>query len=59
MLKKTHKALRKSGKKGIGIKELFEMFPNEESAIKRFGSIRWQNGRHCPALRKHEYQDQA
>lgn len=48
MPKKTHKAPGKSTRRGIGIEKLFEMFPDEESAIKWFEAIRWPNGRHCP-----------
>ena len=48
MPKKKHKAPGKSSRKGIGIEKLFDMFPDEESAIKWFEAIRWPNGRHCP-----------
>ena len=48
MPSKTHKALGRSSRKGIGIEELFDLFPNEESAIKWFEAIRWPSGRHCP-----------
>ncbi len=48
MPSKTHKAPGKSHREGIGIEELFDLFPDEESAIVWFEAIRWPNGRHCP-----------
>ena len=48
MPSKTHKAPGKSHREGIGIEELFDLFPDEESAIGWFEAIRWPNGRHCP-----------
>ena len=37
----------KSFRKGIGIIELLEMFPDDDAAQKWFESIRWPNGRPC------------
>ena len=37
----------KSFRKGIGIIELLEIFPDDESAQQWFESIRWPNGRTC------------
>lgn len=33
---------------GINLLELFDMFPNDESAREWFESIRWKDGRFCP-----------
>ena len=49
MSKRKHKAFGKSDRKGIGVLELLDMFPDEESAKKWFENLRWPNGeRHCP-----------
>ncbi len=48
MSKKKHTAPGKSDREGIGFVELFEMFPDEESAVKWFEKIHWQDGRYCP-----------
>jgi transposase-like protein len=49
MSKRKHKAPGKSSRKGIGVMELLEMFPDEESARKWFENLRWPDGeRHCP-----------
>ena len=49
MSKKKHTAPEKSSRKGIGVVELLDMFPDEESARKWFEDQRWPNGkRHCP-----------
>ena len=37
----------KSFRKGIGIIELLEMFPDYDAAQEWFESIRWPNGRTC------------
>jgi len=42
------KAPGKSHRKGISLVELAEMFPDEDSAVKWFESVRWPDGRHCP-----------
>ena len=48
MSKKKHTAPGKSSRKGIGILELLDMFPDEESAVEWFEKVRWPDGRHCP-----------
>lgn len=48
MSKKKHTAPEKSSRKEIGILELVEMFPDEESTRKWFEEIRWPKGRYCP-----------
>ena len=48
MSKRKYKAPGKSHRKGIGILELLDMFPDEESAVKWFEKVRWPHGRHCP-----------
>ena len=49
MPKKKHTAPGKSDREGIGVLELFEMFPDEESARKWFENLRWFNEEsHCP-----------
>ena len=49
MPKRKHKAPGKSDRKGIGVLELLDMFPDEKSARKWFENQRWPNGeRHCP-----------
>lgn len=49
MSKRKYKAPGKSSRKGIGVMELLEMFPDEESATKWFENQRWPNGeRRCP-----------
>ena len=49
MSKRKHKAPGKSDRKGIGVMELLDMFPDEESARKWFENLRWPNGeRPCP-----------
>ena len=48
MPKKKHKAPGKSHREGIGILELFDLFPDEQTAVKWFEAIRWPNGRNCP-----------
>ena len=44
MSKRKYKAPGKSSRKGIGVMELLEMFPDEESARKWFEDQRWSNG---------------
>ena len=49
MSKRKHKAPGKSDRKGIGVLELLDMFPDEESARRWFENLRWPDGeRHCP-----------
>ena len=49
MPKRKHTAPGKSDRKGIGVMELLDMFPDEESARKWFENLRWPEGeRHCP-----------
>lgn len=48
MSKRKHEAPGRSSRKGIGIRELLEMFPYEESAVRWFEKVRWPDGRHCP-----------
>ena len=49
MPRKKHTAPGKSDREGIGVLELFEMFPDEESARKWFENLRWPNEEsHCP-----------
>ena len=49
MPRKKHTAPGKSDRAGIGVLELFEMFPDEESARKWFENLRWPNEEsHCP-----------
>ena len=49
MPKRKHTAPGKSDRKGIGVMELLDMFPDEESARKWFENLRWPGGeRHCP-----------
>ena len=49
MCKNKHRAPGKSDRKGIGVLEFFDMFPDEESARRWFENLRWPNGeRHCP-----------
>ena len=49
MPKERYKAPGKSHRKGIGVVELLDMFPDEESARKWFENLRWPNEeRHCP-----------
>lgn len=49
MSKRKHKAPGKSDRKGIGVMELLEMFPDEESAREWFENLRWPDGeRRCP-----------
>ena len=38
----------KSRREGMTVVELFDMFPDEQSAVKWFESVIWPNGRHCP-----------
>ena len=38
----------KSFREGIGIIELMELFPDEETVRKWFEGIRWPDGRVCP-----------
>ena len=42
------KAPGKAYRKGIGMVELFEMFPDDSTAEKWIESIRWPDGRTCP-----------
>ena len=49
MPKKKYKAPGKSHREGIGVMELLEMFPDEESTRKWFEDLRWSNSeKHCP-----------
>ena len=49
MSKKKHTAPGKSDREGIGVLELFEIFPDEKSARKWFENLRWFNEEsHCP-----------
>ena len=48
MANRKHKAPGKSHREGINLVELFDMFPDEESAVKWFEEIRWPDGRYCP-----------
>ena len=48
MSKRRHKAPGKSDRKGIGVMELLDMFPDEESARKWFENLRWPEGMYCP-----------
>ena len=48
MSKKKSRAPGKSHRKGLGLAELFKMFPDEESAVKWFEGVRWPSGRSCP-----------
>ena len=45
---KKRKAPGKSYRKGLALKELFKMFPNDEVAEKWFVQSRWPNGVTCP-----------
>ena len=53
MSKRKHKAPGKSHREGIGIVELLDMFPDEETAVKWFESIHWKDGRYCPHCGSH------
>ncbi len=44
----TKKAPGKPHRKGISLKKLFQMFPNDATAEKWFAEQRWQDGAHCP-----------
>lgn len=48
MSNRKHNAPGKSHREGIGIVELLDMFPDEETAVKWFEAIRWPDGRYCP-----------
>ena len=58
MSKRKYKAPGKSSRKGIGVMELLEMFPDEESAVKWFEDQRWPDGErtcpHCGGIRTTE-----
>ena len=43
-----HPAPGKAKRKGITVKKLAEMFPDEETAMRWFESRLWPDGRHCP-----------
>ncbi len=45
---RKHKAPGKANRKGMSIMELFEMFPDERSAVKWFEAVHWAYGRFCP-----------
>lgn len=53
MSKRKHKAPGKSHRKGIGIMEVMDMFPDEETAVEWFESIHWKDGRYCPHCESH------
>ena len=42
------KAPGRAHRQGISMIELYEMFPDEDSAVRWFEETRWANGRHCP-----------
>ncbi len=48
MSKRKQKAPGKSHRKGIGIMEVMDMFPDEKTAVEWFESIHWKDGRYCP-----------
>ena len=55
MTEKSGKAPGKYNRNGISVLELFEMFPDEESARKWFEEVRWPDNRrscgHCGSIR--------
>ena len=44
----TKKTLGRFERQRVCIHELFDMFPDEQSAREWFESVRWKNGRFCP-----------
>ena len=44
----AHKAPGKSHRKGLSLKSLFKMFPNDETAERWFTEQRWPHGVCCP-----------
>ena len=44
----AHKAPGKAFRQGLSIKELFRMFPNDETAEQWFTGVRWSEGVRCP-----------
>ena len=44
----TQKAPDRYDREGMSIMELFDMFPDEQSAREWFENLRWKDGRYCP-----------
>ena len=44
----AHKAPGKAFRQGLSIKELFRMFPDDETAERWFTEVRWSDGVRCP-----------
>ena len=45
---RNHKAPGKSNRKGITLKKIMQMFPDDATAEKWFEKLRWPNGPKCP-----------
>ena len=43
-----YKAPGKHFRKGLSLKQLFKMFPDDETAREWFEKIRWPKGPYCP-----------
>ena len=55
----AHKAPGKAFRQGLSIKELFRMFPDDETAERWFTEIRWPEGVRCPKCESDNIQERA
>ena len=54
-----HKAPGKAFRQGLSIKELFRMFPDDETAERWFTEVRWAEGVRCPKCDSENIQERA
>ncbi len=55
----AHKAPGKAFRQGLSIKELFRMFPDDETAERWFTEVRWPEGVRCPKCESDNIQERA
>ena len=55
----AHKAPGKAFRQGLSIKELFRMFPDDETAERWFTEVRWPDGVRCPKCQSENIQERA
>ena len=55
----AHKAPGKAFRQGLSIKELFRMFPDDETAERWFTEVRWSEGVRCPKCQSGNIQERA
>ena len=55
----AHKAPGKAFRQGLSIKELFRMFPDDETAESWFTEVRWSDGVRCPKCDSDNIQERA